>query len=89
MLNHRFSVAIFVFWIALASVALNAQEAGKSKQTVAIRAERLIDGKSDAVVKDAVVLVYSCFYDKRIRKSPAARTGQTAARRGFRRRQMR
>jgi len=57
MLNHRFSVAIFVFWIALASVALNAQEAGKSKQTVAIRAERLIDGKSDAVVKDAVVLV--------------------------------
>jgi imidazolonepropionase-like amidohydrolase len=57
MLNRRFPVAAFVFWIAMVSVALNAQEAGKNKQTVAIRAERLIDGKSDTVVKDAVVLV--------------------------------
>jgi imidazolonepropionase-like amidohydrolase len=57
MPNCRFPVAAFVFWIAMTSVALNAQEAGKNKQTVAIRAERLIDGKSDTVVKDAVVLV--------------------------------
>jgi imidazolonepropionase-like amidohydrolase len=41
----------------MASVPLNAQEAGPNQQTVAIRAERLIDGKSDTVVKDAVVLV--------------------------------
>ncbi len=57
MLNSRFRVAALVSWVAMASVALSAQEAGQNKQTVAIRAERLIDGKSDTVVKDAVVLV--------------------------------
>ncbi|MFZ0420783.1 MAG: amidohydrolase family protein [Candidatus Sulfotelmatobacter sp.] len=50
-------MAALVSWIAMAVVALNAQEAGQNTQTVAIRAERLIDGKSDTVVKDAVVLI--------------------------------
>jgi len=57
MLKSRFGVAASVCWIAMASLALNAQELGQNKQTVAIRAARLIDGKSDNVVKDAVVLV--------------------------------
>lgn len=57
MLNSRFCVAALVSWVAMASVVLNAQETGQNQPTVAIRAERLIDGKSDTVVKDAVVLV--------------------------------
>jgi imidazolonepropionase-like amidohydrolase len=57
MLNSRFRVAALVSWVTMATVALNAQEAGQNKQTVAIRAERLIDGKNETVVKDAVVLV--------------------------------
>lgn len=57
MLNCRLRVAVLVAWGAIASVALNAQEGGQSKQVVAIRAARLIDGKSDTVVKEAVVLV--------------------------------
>jgi imidazolonepropionase-like amidohydrolase len=57
MLNWRFPVAAFAFCAAASSVALNAQEAGQNKQTVAIRAQRLIDGTGDKVVKDAVVMV--------------------------------
>jgi imidazolonepropionase-like amidohydrolase len=57
MLNSRFRVAAWVGWVAMASFALNAQEPGQNKQTVALRAERLIDGKSDTVVRNAVVLV--------------------------------
>ena len=57
MPNSRFRVAALVGWIAMASIALNAQETGQNKQTVAIRAQRLIDGKSDTAVNDAVVLV--------------------------------
>lgn len=56
MLNHRLRVAALVARVA-ASIAVNAQEAGQNQQTVALRAARLIDGKSDTVVKDAVVLV--------------------------------
>jgi imidazolonepropionase-like amidohydrolase len=57
MLNCRFRGAAVVICFAMASAALNAQGAGQNKQTVAIRAQRLIDGKNDTVVKDAVVLV--------------------------------
>jgi imidazolonepropionase-like amidohydrolase len=57
MLSSRLRVVAFVSWAVMASVALYAQEAGQNKQTVAIRAERLIDGKGDTVMKDAVVLV--------------------------------
>jgi imidazolonepropionase-like amidohydrolase len=57
MLNWRFPVIACAFWVAISSVALNAQEAGQDTQTVAIRAQRLIDGTSDKVIEDAVVLV--------------------------------
>jgi imidazolonepropionase-like amidohydrolase len=57
MLKNRFPAAALAFWIAISSVALNAQEAGQSASTLAIRAQRLIDGTNDKVVKDAVVLV--------------------------------
>ena len=57
MLSSHFRVAALATWVAMASIALNAQDAGQNQETVAIRAERLIDGKSDTVVKDAVVLV--------------------------------
>jgi imidazolonepropionase-like amidohydrolase len=57
MLNWRLPVAALAFWIAMSSVAVNAQESGQNKQTVAIRARRLIDGTSDEVVKGAVVLI--------------------------------
>lgn len=57
MLNCRFRVTALVSLVAIASVALHAQEAGQNKQTVVIRAERLIDGKSDTVVNNAVVLI--------------------------------
>jgi imidazolonepropionase-like amidohydrolase len=68
MLNWRFPVAAFAFWVAMSSLALKAQDsmssvalkaqvAGQNKQTLAIRAQRLIDGTNDKVVKDAVVLV--------------------------------
>lgn len=57
MLNCRFRVTALVSLVAIATLALNAQEAGQNKQSVAIRAERLIDGKSDTVVNNAVVLI--------------------------------
>jgi imidazolonepropionase-like amidohydrolase len=53
----RFRVAASVICVLVASFAVKGQEAGQKEQTVAIRAERLIDGKSDAAVKDGVVLV--------------------------------
>jgi imidazolonepropionase-like amidohydrolase len=57
MLNGRFQFAALVTLAAMSSFALDAQEAGQNKQMLAIRADRLIDGKSDIVVKDAVVLI--------------------------------
>jgi imidazolonepropionase-like amidohydrolase len=57
MLNWRLPVAAFALWAAMSSVALKAQEADQNKQPLAIRAQRLIDGRSDKVVKDATVLV--------------------------------
>ena len=44
-------------YLIMAVISLNAQEAGGKPQRVAIRAARLIDGKSDAVLKNGVVLV--------------------------------
>ena len=43
--------------VMMAGVSLNAQEGGGKTQRVAIRAARLIDGKSDTVLKNGVVLV--------------------------------
>lgn len=57
MPSSRFRVAVLVVWVVSASIVLNAQEAGQGAQTVAIRAQRLIDGKSETVLKNAVVLV--------------------------------
>jgi imidazolonepropionase-like amidohydrolase len=57
MLNWRFPFAALALWVAMSGVTLEAQDAGQSKQKLAIRAQRLIDGTSDNVVKDAVVLV--------------------------------
>jgi len=57
MPNWRFPVTAFALCVAISSVALKAEEADQNKQTLAIRAQRLIDGRSDKVVKDAVVLV--------------------------------
>lgn len=54
MLNGRWLVAALVLWVAL---SVNAQVSGQNEPTVAIRAQRLIDGTSDKVVKGAVVLV--------------------------------
>ncbi len=56
-LKCRFRIAAFVTLVAMASVALNAQGSGQNKQPIAIRAARLVDGKSDSVIKDGVVLV--------------------------------
>ncbi|HTT23400.1 MAG TPA: amidohydrolase family protein [Candidatus Sulfotelmatobacter sp.] len=57
MLNGRLQVAALLTWVAAAGLGLHAQASGQSTQTVAIHAARLIDGKSDTIVKDAVVLV--------------------------------
>lgn len=57
MLNCRFPAAALLAWVAMGTMVLIAQEADPPKRTVAIRAERLIDGKSETVVKNAVVLV--------------------------------
>ena len=57
MLNCRFPLAVVVSFVALASILLSAQDLVQNNQTIAIRAARLIDGKSDSVVNDAVVLV--------------------------------
>ncbi len=57
MQNYHLRVVALIGCSLLAGVVLNAQESGEKQQTVAIRAERLIDSKNDGVVKDAVVLV--------------------------------
>jgi imidazolonepropionase-like amidohydrolase len=57
MLTLRFCVSAVITRIAMANTALNAQERGQNRPTVAIRAARLIDGKGDSVMKNAVVLV--------------------------------
>ncbi len=57
MLNWRLWVVAVTLWIAMPCAALEAREAGQSEQTVAIRAQRLIDGTGDKVLEDAVVLV--------------------------------
>lgn len=57
MLNCRLRFAVLVSFIAVTSLILTAQNAGPTQRTIAIRAARLIDGQSDTVIKDAVVLV--------------------------------
>lgn len=57
MLNWRIPVTALAFWVVMSSAALKAQDASQNKQTLAIRAQRLIDGTSDKVAKDAIVLV--------------------------------
>jgi len=57
MTNSGFRVITLVAWVAMAGIALNGQQAGQSGQIVALRAERLINGKSDNVVRNAVVLI--------------------------------
>lgn len=56
MVIFYFRVAALLIWIAI-GVSLNAQEAGQTNRPLAIRANRLIDGKGDAVVRNAVVIV--------------------------------
>ena len=57
MLDCRFWTRALGAFVVLTSVSLNAQETRDHKQTVAIRALRLVDAKGDNVLKDAVVLV--------------------------------
>jgi len=57
MPNCHLRIAALMACVVITTVALSAQEAGPSQPTIAIRAAHLIDGKSDTVVKDAVVLV--------------------------------
>jgi len=57
VLKWRFPVAALAVWAAMSSVPLKAQELGQYDHTLAIRAQRLIDGTNDFVVTDAVVLV--------------------------------
>ncbi|HXJ88994.1 MAG TPA: amidohydrolase family protein [Candidatus Binatia bacterium] len=57
MLKGRLQVAALLTWVAVAGLPLHSQAARQSTQTLAIRAARLIDGKTDTIVKDAVVLV--------------------------------
>jgi len=53
----RSRVCALGLFVLSASVFLSGQESGETKQTVAIRAQRMIDGKSENVLKNAVVLV--------------------------------
>jgi imidazolonepropionase-like amidohydrolase len=57
MLNWRIPLAAFACCAAVSSVAAQAQQAAQDTPTLAIRAQRLIDGKSDEIVHDAVILV--------------------------------
>jgi imidazolonepropionase-like amidohydrolase len=57
MLNCRFGIAVLISLVAIAGVAQNEQGSGQNKQTLAIRAAHLIDGKNDTVVNNAVVLI--------------------------------
>lgn len=57
MLKKCVSAGAACAYLMMAVVPLNAQEAAGKPQRVAIRAARLIDGKSDAVRKNGVVLI--------------------------------
>ncbi len=57
MLKRYMAVCLVSAGVFAASVCLNAQENGAQPQRIAIRAARLIDGKSDAVITNGVVLV--------------------------------
>ena len=57
MLKRCVVVGLASVWVLMAGLAVCAQEKAGSPQRVAIRAARLIDGKSEAVVSNAVVLV--------------------------------
>lgn len=57
MLKSCVAIAVASVCVLRASVPANAQTSGKNLEHVAIRAPRLIDGNSEAMVKDAVVLV--------------------------------
>ena len=57
MLKSRVAIGVVSLCVTITSVSAKAQGTGKSVERVALRAARLIDGNSEAVVKDAVVLV--------------------------------
>ena len=57
MLKRCVMVGLASACVILANAHLVAQENATMPQRIVIRAARLIDGKSDAVVKDAAVLV--------------------------------
>jgi imidazolonepropionase-like amidohydrolase len=57
MLKRYMAVCLVSASVFAAGVCLNAQENGAQPQRIAIRAARLIDGKSDAVMSNGVVLV--------------------------------
>jgi imidazolonepropionase-like amidohydrolase len=57
MLKRRTAVWLMGASVLMLAACLNAQENGAKPQQVAIRAARLIDGKSDAVMSNGVVLV--------------------------------
>jgi hypothetical protein len=50
-------ICVACLCIMMADVSVNAQEFSGKTQRVAIRAARLIDGKSDTVLKNGVVLI--------------------------------
>ncbi|HTB92639.1 MAG TPA: amidohydrolase family protein [Candidatus Sulfotelmatobacter sp.] len=57
MLKRYLTVLLVSVSLLAAATCLDAQENGSKPQRVAIRAARLIDGKSEAVMSNAVVLV--------------------------------
>jgi imidazolonepropionase-like amidohydrolase len=57
MPNRRFWACALSACASFAAVSLHAQDSHANSQTIAIRAARLIDAKSETVLKDAVVLV--------------------------------
>ena len=57
MWNTRFAVVALCACVPLGSLSSRAQETSQNKQVLALRAARLIDGQSETVLKDAVVLV--------------------------------
>lgn len=57
MLKRCVVVGLASVWVVMASVSVNAQGTAGSPQRVAIRAARLIDGKSEVMVNNGVVLV--------------------------------
>jgi len=57
MNKRRLWLVALIVSVVWAGEAVRAQGTGADKKVVAIRAERLIDGKSDAVMRNAVVIV--------------------------------